>query len=316
MSNQTKDSSALPADDKRDILRQRRLFLEQQRDAVYARRKILGVFEEETWLAKILRIVLRLAGVLHRGYRNAENPTIRRIVLPFDDLPEGFDGYRILHLSDLHFSAKHGVSKRALDTLRTVTADVCVITGDFLWGKSGPCAPVFERTAELVLNIVVSDGIYAVLGNHDRIQFIDPLAKMGIRVLLNESFPIQRGNAALWFCGVDDPSFFKTADLDTALSAVSEQAFVILLAHSPDLAEQAFVRGVRLYLCGHTHAGQICFPGIGAVHYNCRAPRKICRGLWRLGTMTGYTSAGLGTTELPVRYNCPPEITLIELVKG
>jgi len=99
------------------------------------------------------------------------------------------------------------------------------------------------------------------------------------------------------------------------LQGVPENAFKVALAHSPEMYEQAAAAGIHLYLCGHTHAGQIRLPWIGATLVNADCPRAFTHGAWQHGTMMGYTSAGVGCSLLPVRYNCPPEIALIEMAK-
>jgi len=78
---------------------------------------------------------------------------------------------------------------------------------------------------------------------------------------------------------------------------------------------EAAAAGIHLYLCGHTHGGQIRLPWLGAPMQNAACPRRYAHGCWRHGEMQGYTSAGAGCSMLPVRYNCPPEITLIELAR-
>ncbi|HOJ32046.1 MAG TPA: metallophosphoesterase [Candidatus Hydrogenedentes bacterium] len=307
-----KDTDSL-LEKRREELRRRRVVQEQKRDAIYARKKAGGTFEEETFFARVLRGVLWAAGLLQRGRENAAHPVLRELAVPIADLPVSFEGYKLLHISDLHFSTTLGLSDAAARLLASVPCDVCVITGDFLWGKTGPCEPVFRNAERLVRHIRAQDGIFAVLGNHDRSFFIEPLERCGIQVLLNNRVPIVRNGDRIWLAGIDDPAFFKTADIAAALHGVPDEEVAILLAHSPDMAKEAAAYGVKLYLCGHTHAGQICFPYIGAFHYNCRAPRAICRGLWCVGDMMGYTTAGLGTTELPVRYNCPPEAAVLTL---
>jgi len=115
---------------------------------------------------------------------------------------------------------------------------------------------------------------------------------------------------------VDDPYDFRCDDLPAALDAVPPEGFKILLAHTPDLYREAAAAGVHLYLCGHTHGGQIRFPLLGALFHHAQAPRALIMGAWRHGPMYGYTSPGAGCSSLPVRFNCPPEITMIELGKA
>ena len=126
---------------------------------------------------------------------------------------------------------------------------------------------------------------------------------------------IVRGGTRRWIIGVDDPHHYGCDDLDGALEAVPANAFKVVLAHSPEMFDQAAAAGIHLYLCGHTHAGQIRLPWIGAPLLNADCPRAYAHGQWQHGAMLGYTSAGVGCSLLPVRYNCPPEIVLIELVK-
>lgn len=241
---------------------------------------------------------------------------VKTLHFPFDHLPPAFDRFQILHISDPHFSRDTPLSPRAQELIAAIEADICVLTGDFLWGKTGPYDAVIEQTACLSKIVRARDGIFAVLGNHDHSAFIEPFAGLGLRVLMNEHVSIARGTERIWLAGVDDPSFFETGDPRLAVTGVPNDGFIILLAHSPEAAMPAAECGVRLYLCGHTHCGQIRFPFLGALHLNSRAPRRYCCSVWRLGTMKGYTSAGLGTTELAVRFNCPPEIALIELRRG
>ncbi|MGH9694488.1 MAG: metallophosphoesterase, partial [Bryobacteraceae bacterium] len=134
-----------------------------------------------------------------------------------------------------------------------------------------------------------------------------------VRMLVNEAAEIERPNGALWLLGVDDTFDYRCADLPGALAGVPRHAFKILLSHSPELYDEASREGIQLYLTGHTHAGQIRLPGIGALKHNARCPRRMAFGAWRHGAMQGYTSAGVGCSSLPVRFHCPPELALIEL---
>ncbi|MHC4946106.1 MAG: metallophosphoesterase, partial [Planctomycetota bacterium] len=93
-------------------------------------------------------------------------------------------------------------------------------------------------------------------------------------------------------------------------------AFKVLAVHTPELFQEASDAGIDLYLCGHTHGGQICLPWIGPVLLNSHCPRRLTRGRWKQGSMQGYTSTGAGSSMVPLRFNCAPEIALIELKKG
>ncbi|MFB3819083.1 MAG: metallophosphoesterase [Candidatus Methylomirabilales bacterium] len=270
--------------------------------------------ENEAAARLLLRAVLRAAGLLRRGERNALQLAIRNLRLAFPGLPEAFWGFRILHLSDLHLGASPPLVARIRERLQGVQADLCVLTGDYRFDVTGTSDAVYRDMRQILPAIDAEEGIVGVLGNHDDAETAPALAGLGVTVLVNEAFEIRRGGQSLWLLGVDDPHYYGCDDLEAARAAVPAGGFTVLLAHSPELAEPAAAAGVDLYLCGHTHGGQICFPWLGPLWMNAHCPRAFTRGLWRHRGMQGFTSAGVGTSVLPVRFNCPPEIALIELI--
>jgi predicted MPP superfamily phosphohydrolase len=159
-------------------------------------------------------------------------------------------------------------------------------------------------------------GAYAVLGNHDTLALAEAVEEVGLRVLFNEGVAVGVPGALLWLAGVDDPHFYRMDDLDAALRDAPPEAFRVLLAHTPECAAEAANKGVGLYLCGHTHGGQVRLPGLGPIMINARCPRRRALGHWQAGAMRGFTSAGLGTTDAPVRFGCPPEAVLFTLRSG
>jgi uncharacterized protein len=266
--------------------------------------------------APVLRTALQIAGLYSRGIRNARAPVVRHLRFQFNDLPESFDGFRILHLTDLHIDGMDGLAEIVAKRLEGLDADLCVMTGDYRFKAHGPCHNVYPHLRTILDSIEARHSVVAVLGNHDESEIAVELDRLGVRVLVNDGFVIAKGDACLGVLGVDDPHRYACDDLDGALANVPSDAFKILLAHSPELWREASAAGIHFYLCGHTHAGQMCVPGIGALLMNARCPRTYTQGQWQHGAMLGYTSAGLGCSLLPVRYNCPPEITMIELRKG
>jgi predicted MPP superfamily phosphohydrolase len=156
---------------------------------------------------------------------------------------------------------------------------------------------------------------YGVLGNHDTIRMAPDLERMGVRILLNEHVEIEREGASIFLAGVDDAHFYRVDNLEKAATGVPEGAFSILLSHTPEIYRQAAHAGFDLMLSGHTHGGQICLPGGVPLTLESSLPRRMGRGGWRYGEMAGYTSAGCGACVVPVRFNCPPEITLHRLVR-
>jgi uncharacterized protein len=136
---------------------------------------------------------------------------------------------------------------------------------------------------------------------------------MGIQMLINDAVPVPGTDGDIWLIGVDDPYDYRCDDLPGAMSSVPPDSFKILLAHAPELYQAAESQGIDLYLAGHTHAGQIRFPIIGSVRHNAKCPKAFSHGHWCHGRMQGYTTAGVGCSTLRVRFNCPPEVVLIEL---
>jgi predicted MPP superfamily phosphohydrolase len=155
--------------------------------------------------------------------------------------------------------------------------------------------------------------IYGVLGNHDTIRMVPGLEAMGIRMLLNESDVIERAGQRLHLGGIDDAHFYGMDDIEKAASAIPPDEFSILLSHTPEVYRQAARADFNLLLSGHTHGGQICLPGAIPITLDSVLPRSMGAGAWKYRDMIGYTSVGAGSSVVPVRFNCPPEITLHHL---
>lgn len=266
--------------------------------------------------APVLRTALRMVGLYSRGLRNALTPIVRHLRFQFPGLDDSLDGFRILHLADLHIDGMQGLAEVIAERVNGLEADLCVMTGDYRFKACGPCHTIYPRVETILSAIQARHGVAAILGNHDESDIAVELEKLGVRMLINDGVRITRGGACLGVIGVDDPHRYGCDNLDRALTSVPPDAFKVLLAHTPELWHQASVAGIQLYLCGHTHAGQIRLPVIGALLMNADCPKAFTQGRWQNGAMHGYTSAGVGCSLLPVRYNCPPEITLIELGKA
>jgi uncharacterized protein len=263
----------------------------------------------------ILRAALQIMGLYARGIRNALEPVVRHLRFEFENLPESFYGFRILHLADLHIDGVNGLAEIVAERVAALPADLCVMTGDYRFAMEGPCDAVYSGMATVLSGVRAQHGVLAILGNHDESNIAVELEALGVRMLINEAVEISREGDRLWMIGVDDPHHYGCDDLDGALESVPSHAFKVILAHSPEMFDEAAAAEIHLYLCGHTHAGQIRLPGIGGLLMNADCPRSFTHGNWQHGGMLGYTSAGVGCSLLPVRYNCPPEIALIEMVK-
>jgi predicted MPP superfamily phosphohydrolase len=155
--------------------------------------------------------------------------------------------------------------------------------------------------------------VFAVLGDHDTIQMVPGLEDMGIRMLLNESEALVRGDQRIYLAGIDDAHYYRVDNIEKAAAEIPPGAFSILLSHTPEIYRQAAHAGFDLLLGGHTHGGQICLPGSIPITLDSVLPRRMGSGPWNYGGMAGYTSVGVGSSIVPVRINCPPEITLHRL---
>lgn len=239
--------------------------------------------------------------------------------------PEPLERLRVVQISDLHFGPFTGAPevRAAVELANAAAADIIVLTGDFvtstwLWKWVKRDASQAEPCAEMLRDLRARHGIYAVLGNHD--WATDPdfvagaLESAGIRVLRNESVAIEDGGGRIWVAGVDG-AFYGHADMAATLAAVPSNEPVILLAHEPDFADEAAHFSVDLQLSGHSHAGQICAPGLGPL-YLPPMGKKYPAGAYRVGEMLLYTNRGLGVHGVPLRLLAPPEVSLFEVSAG
>jgi len=273
--------------------------------------------EDMSAISTTVESLLKCTGFQERARRNCFDYRLVRNDVYLPDLPAAFDGYTILHLSDLHADGLADEGEGITRIVEAVPCDLAVLTGDFSFEETGASYELcLESLVPIVRSISAQDGIFGILGNHDLLEMVPELEKMGVQMLLNEAAQLRRGSADIVLAGVDDPHFYKCHDLPKALSAVAPDQFVILLAHSPEIAAEASMHGVGFYLCGHTHGGQICLPGGIAVFANVSCLRSYVSGSWKCGAMQGYTSRGTGFSLAAARFFCPPEITLHTLHSG
>ena len=271
-----------------------------------------------TWFRGLLMTLLRWGlsaiGLYKRGNRNALNLQLVKQDLFFDVLPAGLSKFRILHISDLHLPARFpDLAKKIATLVKDVEVDLCVLTGDYRWGYYGNDDHLPKQLPGILKTIHTRYGTVACLGNHDKLETGALLEKMQIPVLYNEGFSITHNDSSLWVCGIDDPHIFNVDHIDQAVEDAPKDAFILMLAHSPERIAEAEEAGVSLYLTGHTHGGQIRLPLIGALSKNAACTQEQVAGPWQHKTMQGYTSCGIGTTDLPVRYLCLPEAVIITL---
>lgn len=267
-------------------------------------------------MRSMLKLFLRLTGLQKGGEANARYPVRVDMDFYFPDLPPAFDGFRILHISDLHVDCLPGFAEDLKRNLMDVEADVCLMTGDYRFEVSGPLDQVYQNMPVFLDHIRLEHGTIGILGNHDYLEEAEAIAAMGPRMLVNESMEISREGESIHIIGLDDAHYYGCDDLPGVVEKLPDNAFKILMVHSPEIYKDAAEVGCHLYLCGHTHAGQIHLPVMGPLLLNANCPRHYCFGSWKYKAMQGYTSAGIGSSMVPVRLLCPPEYAVITLRRG
>jgi predicted MPP superfamily phosphohydrolase len=235
--------------------------------------------------------------------------------------PERLNGFTIAQLSDFHYDSYFSVHPlhAAIPMVNSLRPDLIVLTGDFvsvpLIGDAQKAAFAAEPCARLLRQMTAPHGLWAVMGNHDegtdRKHVTRALQAENIQVLANQSEAIERDGARIWLAGVNDV-LSRTADLAKTLRRVPTGEAVILLAHEPDFADEAARFPIDLQLSGHSHGGQVRIPLLPPLYLPPLA-KKYIWGTYHIGPLTLYTNAGLGTIGVPVRLNCPSEITLLTL---
>jgi uncharacterized protein len=264
--------------------------------------------ENVDWLLEFLRFSLRICCLYGTGNRNAKRIETRTNRVRLPGLPEAFRGFTILHITDLHIDLDPGFVEALTSRLEGIDYDCCVMTGDFRAATSGPYDAAVERMGLLMEH--VRQPVYAVPGNHDFIEMVLEMEAMGIRFLLNEHVPLERGGETIYLAGVDDPHMYQADNFHRAGEGIPHDATAVVLSHSPETYRKAAACGFDLMLSGHTHGGQICLPGGIPLTRNCHCQWAMTRGPWSYRDLTGYTSAGSGSCGVPVRFFCPPEIAL------
>ena len=252
------------------------------------------------------------------------NIQVRELELYFPNLPEAFDGYTILHLSDLHIIKRGLLEERTMKLIGSHGVDTCFITGDVT--ATPRASDTFRRICSAIKH---SDPIFTVLGNSEHKPWVnteilvDALSFDGQKMLINSSTHISRGNDKITLVGVDDP-YSRRHDIDVAFKDVDPNDFIIFLTHCPSTTPQGIERGADLILAGHTHGGQVRFPYVRQFWTHMRANRALNDGLYTpqdlsriakkdVGQSTLFVNRGVGTSRIHVRFLCPPEIVWITL---
>jgi uncharacterized protein len=278
------------------------------------------VLNRRVLLRRLLQtgIATTLAGAGTFGYARAIEPGWLDIVhehIPLPRLPDAFAGFTIAQISDVHFGPYLAAEHLAptVQAVLDLQPDAIVLTGDYVTRiDHGELDMIVHAFAPLR----APDGVFAILGNHDwyegGLEVAGALRQAGITLLQNEHIAWRRDGQTLYLAGIDDVWLGKH-DLGAALAGLPPSAAALLLAHEPDFADQAALdRRILLQISGHSHGGQVCIPGYGALHYPPWG-RKYPYGRRHIAELTLYTNRGLGTVVWPLRFCCRPELTLFTL---
>jgi uncharacterized protein len=251
---------------------------------------------------------------------------VERMEIALPRLPEIFDGLTIAVIADLHAGLpwrRETVLRRLVEMVNALHPHVIAVLGDVVhWYQAGP------HYVPILGGLRAPHGVYACLGNHEHgrrwySQYLEPLNaptreewralydEAGLRLLVNEAVAVEQDGTRLWIGGVDDP-YSRCDDLGTTVRGLPQEDCKIILAHSPDVIDDAQAHEVDLVLAGHTHGGQVRLPRLGTVHCSCHRPRERAAGLIRVDGTYLYVSRGAGEG-LPIRVNCPREIPLVTL---
>jgi predicted MPP superfamily phosphohydrolase len=262
-------------------------------------------------------------GALGNGLYEPHEVVVSQVGVKLKRLPAEFDGLRIAQLSDIHFNSFLTASHldRVIELTNAQKPDLVIITGDLVTAavhrrqrkakaaQAWPCANMLRRIESPL-------GCFAVLGNNDYGADADVVAEAlstgsQIQVLRNRAIALERAGSRLWLAGIDNVTAAR-AKPEAALRGVPKQECTVVAVHEPDYADVMRKFPVDFQVSGHSHGGQIRFPGVGAL-YLPPWGRKYPMGHYQLGELQLYTNRGIGVIGLPVRFLCPPEISVFTL---
>ena len=271
--------------------------------------------------SKALLIILSLSAVsaLLLAYAIVVEPNwirVETVQITLADLPEAFDGYRIALLSDFHCGGTWPGTlfrvKRAVQIANVRSPDLVLLAGDFTYHGAQGLRECFSHIGCLESR----DGILAVLGNHDHWDDAEAVRSQlkgaGIPELNDSNFRIFKNGSHIWIAGIDD-LWTTEPSVKNAVDGIPPEDVTILLSHNPDIAEHRQTASVDIILSGHTHGGQVWLPLVGAPNVPSRHGEKYRSGLVHNANTQIYVTRGIGLINPPVRFLCPPEVTIVTL---
>ncbi|MFE0557154.1 metallophosphoesterase [Paenibacillus sp. NPDC058910] len=239
---------------------------------------------------------------------------ITRRTLALPSLPKAFDGMKVVQFSDLHLGFHTGAKDvaRVVQAIQNEKPDMICFTGDMVDGNTEDMRAAIQPFTELKAPL----GLFSILGNHDY-KDVETLISMeeeaGFQVLRNTAVKLRRDGAVIAVAGLDD-AFWGQPDPAAVIQDLPDGMFKLLLMHEPDYADTTAAHSFHLQLSGHSHGGQIRLPWMGEVITPPGAKRYV-QGLYTIGShgMPLYVNRGIGTTQLPFRFLCKPELTVLTL---
>jgi predicted MPP superfamily phosphohydrolase len=243
------------------------------------------------------------------------------LTVPLHNLPIGLDGFRLVHLSDLHVGSlvPHRFLQRVVNTVHSLSPDLIVLTGDFVHTYPGEMTSL--RT--LLSNLRAPHGVFAVLGNHDyalnypgdvgipgiEVSVINALEQAGVQILRNDWVPIRGGQHPFALFGIDE--LWSERARPTAVATIPDSFPRVVLSHNPDILSFLPENGFDLLLCGHTHGGQVRLPPFPPP-VTATTNRRFWGGLSDQGRGWLFVTRGIGYT-WRVRFAARPECVEITL---
>ena len=285
------------------------------------------VFVHGLWAMLLIPAVMIYGGLIERNLFR-----VKEVTVPCDKLPEAFDGYRIVQISDMHlrsFKGRTGALKRAVEKINALDADLICFSGDLVTMESSEIEPF----REILSSLKARAGVISVMGNHDYCRYnpdesVDKVAEaqkvkniervMGWRLLDDENITIKSGGDSISVIGVQNISasrqFQSDGNLHKAMAG-ADAPFKILVSHDPTHWRQEVLgkQDIALMLSGHTHAMQVSIFGWCPSRYLFREYRGLYSEDTQYGTQYLYVNPGLGETIFPLRIGVIPEITVLNL---
>ncbi|MGV2619858.1 UNVERIFIED_CONTAM: metallophosphoesterase [Halobacillus marinus] len=275
-----------------------------------------------TFLKRVLSGTAGILGIGAFGYSYARylEPHMlqtKTYSITSEKIPRAFHNFKVLQFSDTHLGFHYDINQlnKLSETINGYEPDLLLFTGDLVDKPHTYDYPV--ELVQVLRKLEAKRGKYWIYGNHDHggygtDKIRDVMDQGGFQLLQNEHILIRNGSASFALAGLDDVMLGKP-DIEKALNRIPEDLFTLLMVHEPDVADDYQRYPIDLQLSGHSHGGQVQLPFYG---YMVTPPyaEKYVEGHYRLEQgLDLYVSRGIGTTRLPYRFLCQPEISLFLL---